>query len=407
LEESQVFVPQKPQKGEERMLGAFEDIIRIGRNFGIGATLISQRPQSINKEVLNQTECLIVGRLIGAHERKAMVDWIRAKDVDIEDLVDSLPKMDARYKWIWSPSWLEIFQEVRINKTQTFDSSATPKAGEKRKQKKLRPVDLEQLTDEMARVIQEAQDSDPKALQAKIRQLEAELKRERQKPPETKFVETEVREVPPEVVQGLKETREKLQELEKACEKSKTTWQMAKKPPAREPLTETPKSVRAKPSNGSGPRVVGKMQDILNLLYWFPDNGLKREEIALAIGMAPTGGGFTSYLSKLNAPGLIEKQRNGRITLTYAGRERVSNPPAPPGPEDTLDLWRSKKAGRMKDILQVLFDHYPNEMSREALAERVGMEPSGGGFTSYLSKLRAPGLIEGSSELRLSNSFFL
>jgi uncharacterized protein len=48
VEEAQVFAPQRVGPGEERMLGAMEDLCRLGRNFGIGTTLISQRPQSIN-----------------------------------------------------------------------------------------------------------------------------------------------------------------------------------------------------------------------------------------------------------------------------------------------------------------------------------------------------------------------
>jgi DNA helicase HerA-like ATPase len=55
LEECQEFVPQNPQRGEERMLHAFQRIEKLGRNFGIGVSLISQRPQEVNKKALNQT----------------------------------------------------------------------------------------------------------------------------------------------------------------------------------------------------------------------------------------------------------------------------------------------------------------------------------------------------------------
>jgi DNA helicase HerA-like ATPase len=48
------------------MVGIYEEIIRLGRNYGIGVSMITQRPQSVNKEVLNQTECLFVGQVNGA-----------------------------------------------------------------------------------------------------------------------------------------------------------------------------------------------------------------------------------------------------------------------------------------------------------------------------------------------------
>lgn len=69
LEEAQLLAPQKVQRGEERMLGAFEDLVKLGRNYGIGVGMISQRPQSINKDILNQTELLIVLQTNGPQER--------------------------------------------------------------------------------------------------------------------------------------------------------------------------------------------------------------------------------------------------------------------------------------------------------------------------------------------------
>jgi DNA helicase HerA-like ATPase len=51
LEECQEFVPQNPQRGEEQMLHDFTRMAKLGRNFGIGISLISQRPQEINKKV--------------------------------------------------------------------------------------------------------------------------------------------------------------------------------------------------------------------------------------------------------------------------------------------------------------------------------------------------------------------
>src|SRR4051812_37988534 len=45
VEEAQEWVPQNPQKGEEHMLHAYQRIVRLGGNYGIGMSLISQRPQ--------------------------------------------------------------------------------------------------------------------------------------------------------------------------------------------------------------------------------------------------------------------------------------------------------------------------------------------------------------------------
>lgn len=129
VEEAQVFVPQRVQADEARMLGAFEDIIRQGRNYGLGATLISQRPQSVNKEVLSQTECLIVLQVNEAPARKALREWIVDQGMDVGDLVDTLPSLQRGEAWVWSPSWLGLTKRIRIGRKKTFDASATPALG--------------------------------------------------------------------------------------------------------------------------------------------------------------------------------------------------------------------------------------------------------------------------------------
>jgi hypothetical protein len=65
IEEAQEFVPQNVTSGETAKVHAFERLIKLGRNFGIGASLISQRPQEVNKKALNQTECLFAFQMTG------------------------------------------------------------------------------------------------------------------------------------------------------------------------------------------------------------------------------------------------------------------------------------------------------------------------------------------------------
>lgn len=71
LDEADLFAPQRPMKGQERLLGAFEDIVRRGRARGLGITLITQRAAVINKDVLTQVEVLITLRTISPQDRAA------------------------------------------------------------------------------------------------------------------------------------------------------------------------------------------------------------------------------------------------------------------------------------------------------------------------------------------------
>lgn len=76
IDEADAFAPQKPQHGQERMLGAIDDIVRRGRARGLGVTLITQRSAVINKDVLTQAEVLICLRLISPQDRAAVLEVI-------------------------------------------------------------------------------------------------------------------------------------------------------------------------------------------------------------------------------------------------------------------------------------------------------------------------------------------
>jgi DNA helicase HerA-like ATPase len=88
VEEAQEFVPQNPQRDEAVMLHHFQRLAKLGRNFGVGLSLITQRPQEVHKKVLNLTELLFAFQLTGTHERRAVADWIEDKSID-EDVASS------------------------------------------------------------------------------------------------------------------------------------------------------------------------------------------------------------------------------------------------------------------------------------------------------------------------------
>lgn len=122
--------------------------MRRGRSRGLGLTLISQRPASLNKNVLSQAEVLVVFQMIGKHDRDAIVGWVKMNGDEEKraDLMKTMASLPVGTAWFWSPSWLDVFQKVPVRRRWTFDSSATTKAGAKRVTPKvLAPVDLEVL----------------------------------------------------------------------------------------------------------------------------------------------------------------------------------------------------------------------------------------------------------------------
>jgi len=103
--------------------GAMDKLIRIGRNKGIGITLIAQRPQMINKDSLSQVNALLVMRLSDPGSIDAAQDWLEAQGAD-SDLIDTfiaqLPTLADGTGLVLSPAWLKTFDRVHFNLRETF-----------------------------------------------------------------------------------------------------------------------------------------------------------------------------------------------------------------------------------------------------------------------------------------------
>ena len=192
IDEADAIAPQKPQDGEERMLGAAEDIVRRGGQRGIGCVLVTQRSAVLNKNVLTQAEVLVALRTIAPQDLAAMNAWIDVHGTPEQrkQLMESLPSLPIGDAWFWSPGWPTadgIFKRVHVLPIETFDSGASPAPGVKRVEpKNLADVDLDKLKGQMAATIEQAKANDPRELKKllaakdkRISELEADVKVQR------------------------------------------------------------------------------------------------------------------------------------------------------------------------------------------------------------------------------------
>lgn len=170
IDEADQFAPQKPFGGEMKTCGATDDIVRRGRKKGIGCTLITQRASAINKNVLSQADMLVALGCSHPLDLDAIDKWVR-KNADpklAQEMMKSLPSLPRGEAWVWNPSQ-SLFKRIAIRQRHTFDSGATPKAGEKKREPKvLAQIDLARLGKSMAEAAERQRESDPKALRAKI-----------------------------------------------------------------------------------------------------------------------------------------------------------------------------------------------------------------------------------------------
>ena len=170
LEEADDYIPQRPMRDEAYLLRAWENIVRRGRNRGLGITLITQRSACLNKNVLTQIETLIALRTTGPQDIDAIREWVRYHQQSA-DLLQSLPSLRDGEAWVWSPRFLQCMSRHQLRRRWTFDSGATPKnvrIGAQRKPATLADIDLSKIQAQMAATMARVKAEDPKELRKEL-----------------------------------------------------------------------------------------------------------------------------------------------------------------------------------------------------------------------------------------------
>lgn len=413
VEEAQVFVPQRAMGDEARLLGAFEDLLKLGRNFGIGSTLISQRPQSVNKDALNQAECLLVFQTNGTQERKALKEWVVDQGMDV-NLLDELPGLAVGTAYVWSPQWLRVLRKVRIGKKRTYNASATPELGEKVVSRELAPVDLEQLQVAMKDVVARASETDPKSLRKRVAELEAQLRKAQGAAPAERLVPVSV--VEPEHLERLEKVSAELvgaireaRALARPEEVARRIDALAAGRPAPSPAPSQRAALRVVPSTESAGGLGAGERRMLGALAMKHPEPLSRAQLGVLSGYAASGGTFRTYLPTLKRLGLVE-QNGDTVRLTAEGVTAAGDAvaAAPRSPEAVQEMWRGALGQGERKMLDVLIQAYPDSMTRGALGAMSGYAAGGGTFRTYLPKLKRLGLVEvKGDEVRASDSLFM
>jgi uncharacterized protein len=413
LEEAQLFAPQHTPKGHERMLGAIERIVRLGRNFGLGSTMISQRPQSINKEVLNQVECLCVGQLNAVHERKAIEAWVLGHGVE-KDWTNSLPELPIGTMIVWSPQWLGIMKQVKFSKKTSYDASATPELGTITvAPKQLTEVDVEWLKTELvadkpakgrkgAGVVTPAVTP---AVTAELADLKAQLEA-------TRAAAGRERANLAQVLAGL------AAELGKVSADLQQLGQRALEHPAlagtvepknfflnerqeehttkaavrKERLLARIKHVKGQEvterAGGTEHLKAGALR-MIEILAAFHPGKMSKAQLARAAEMKVTGGTFGQYWGALNRQGYLMRVGQDDYVATekalqMLGKDRLV---IPSDFGARVLFWEERlKAGEI-DMLRSIVHAGDRGITKETLAEATSMTMTGGTFGAYLGTL--------------------
>lgn len=414
FEEAQEFAPQHVRNDMTRMVGAVERLVKLGRNFGVGAALLSQRPQAVNKDVLNLTEVLCAFQLAGPQERKAIAGWVQEKGAAGRDeLGDELPSLPVGTAMVWSPQWLQHFGKHKLLPKKTYDASATPKAGKAKAAAPLAPIDLNAVKEAMAATIEDAKANDPTALKAEVARLRRELEGAKKATPAAKTVEVPF--VPRHVRGDVEKAREVVNRLTEAVGTLAARIDSALigmipvvGPPERRTAVASSspaRASRAAPSTAANGdwRPSSTQRRMLQQLATSPEEGLTRRQLATLSGIKATTGTYRNNLSGLRVNGCITTAGE-RVQLTERGRELAGDVAVPVGGADLLAYWRGRLSGSQAAMLADIV--IAGRISREALAEGLGVKADTGTFRNNLSILRTRGLLTDEGGVLVASELF-
>lgn len=458
VEEAHVFCPQRPREGEEPMLGAMEDVVRIGRNYGIGVTLISQRAATVNKDVLSQVECLIAYQTSSAQDKKAIKEWIEEnEDEEAVALMKELKSLQRGEALFWSPSVLRVFKKIHVTEKETLDASSTPKVGGKRRRPtKLAQVDLAKIHEAMKEVVASAEANDVSALKKKlaekdkfIRALEERLVEFGNAAGLTMSSRKKMRELVPLITPKQLSHLERIAaRIEKDTKRLDQTREWMDK--ARDRLAQAQQAVVSEVDNlrRQVQLQVKKIDDDNMKLAGSLPPQLRDDAVRMHMQSKPKIGAPTwpsarvpvveaktengewvppqgarmilAVLARAGAGGLPRRDTAIKALMTptsgtfttyvsklksngYIGEadgnlvlvKSLPNLPSPPEPGDPLvEEWAKELDGKAKDILRFVAREYPTEFDRPKIADGVGMPPDSGTFTTYMSRISGKGLFE-------------
>jgi uncharacterized protein len=419
VDEADLLVPQRASADVARLLGAMEDLAKRGRHRGIGVTFITQRGADVSKTVLDLVETLIVMRVTGPRTRAAIMGWIddHTDDPDqMREVLGSLKSLEVGEAWVWSPGFLRLLRRIRVLPIRTFDSHATPRAGERRRApKRAAPVDLDALGERIKATMERAKADDPRELRRQIGVLErrlaqrpeAEVRVERVEVPildadlvdQLKQLLDDYRKVGEDigVVTGRVESSLAVRDSEivrgalaevRATPLSPSSWIGRS---ARGEVRPDPVAAPAAPELDGPPLKAGARRILETMARHHPVR-MTRAQVATLAGFKVSGGTFQSYWSALKTNGLIVE--DGRLAaVTEAGLAEAGEVLREPmTPEEVLAVWRGALKAGARRMLDLLVEVYPTGIDRSDLGRLLEMAPAGGTFQSYLSTLRTNGL---------------
>jgi adenylate kinase family enzyme len=445
-DEADRYAPQKPMTQEAILsLSSSEDIARRGRKRGIGSCWLTQRTAVLNKNVSEFANLVVVFRTPGSKDLDELQDRvarIASKDV-VKEVLKAAPGLeDGQAFFLSSHPKLRGYlpdpvRPIQLPLPRTFDSSATPSVGQRRREPKvLARADLAQIETKLAHQVEQAKENDPVELRRKVVELQRQLAAKNGTPVPAPAKE---RRVEVHVLKDgqLKRVESVLDRFTAAIAKAHELASAAKDaaapvavaigmtkaptpslplaPPAREIVRRTPLAPPARvtsSSNGAAAAVADKPardigareelttpeKRVLDSIAFWESIGIDEPRdpaVAFKAGYSPTSSAYERPRGSLRTAGLIAFPGDGdKRALTDRGRELAQFPERAGTLDGLHEQFMKVLAGPEQRLLRNLINAYPNALPNQDLAEASGYSVNSSAYERPRGKLRTLGLAE-------------
>lgn len=424
MDEADFYAPQKPFGEEARTLGAVNDIVRRGGIRGIGCTLITQRASVLNKDVLTQAGIVTALRVSHPRDMAAILEWVdvHSSRADAQAMMTALPSLPIGTAFVWAPGWPTekgIFERIQIRQRETFNSGATPKAGQVAKQPKvMAKLDIDKLGEQIASTVKRQRDNDPSELKRTIADLRKQLAAASGKIDESAINEALVkRQAEYDKFLGLiRRENDRLRDC--LIRSAEAMIDVAKQPQADTPHWSNPMLPRSSKatlnrddrfpeksktqpqpkekaeSNGDLSRPQMNILSALAQFMAIDRTVVPKKWVAVLAGASHTSSAFSNNLSALRTGGYIEYPSPGDLMLTSNGIAAAPSVEPPANAREMLARCKEIVSRPQAAILDALHNAYPNELERSQVADLSEASATSSAFSNNLSALHSAGMIE-------------
>jgi hypothetical protein len=427
IEEASEFVPQQVRDGD--VYAEVEKLARMGGNAHLGYTLVNQRAEEVNKAVLELCDNLFLHRQKGRNSLTALSKWLDIGAVkDHREIIDSLSTLPTGECWAWlggseRPERVKVPAKRSLHPDRRITREAIAAHA--------KAVDVAEFVTTLRAALpvieKEATDNDPKALRARIAELERQAK--------TKTAGPDLAALTAEREAGFA-AGSKLAARGYAMQLNKIGAALANASRMVADMVEATSSDLAKPSSELVSRdTVIAIRDALRVNGRprtptapteppkpTPTGALPEGERAVLIALAQHTDGCTrdqlsvltgykkssrdAYVQRLRARGYAEAHGD-TIKATWDGTRALGDDfkPLPTGAE-LLAHWLTKLPSGEAAILRLVAEKYPRHAEREWISAKTGYQKSS--RDAYIQRLRSRKLVEavGRGEVKANSDLF-